>query len=1217
MAFDKRRSLQNALTYTQQAKWDKAIQEYQAILRVDPKDVTVCNNLGDLYARAGKLADAIDQYLKLGELYRADGLAVKAIAVYKKIAKLDPGQVATYLACAELYLEQGLVGEAKIQLQAAAELFAKDGDLARLIETDRRLAELDPANVSLLVKLADLLLKQGKGEEAAVEYERAAQAAQAAGQTADAQRLLKKARELAPQLAGPSLVDAEGLVREGKFEQAAAALAKLTADEPGNAEAWRLLGEARTGAGQGAEALAAFQRGVELGVAEETLLPSMARAMALAGQGAEAVELCERVTEEALNRGEPDDAVNFCREVAAGELPAVEVRHYLTTLLINLGRDEEARAEGMTLAAVHQRAGNPAAAIQVYRWLLDRNPEDAEVKRLLGPLEPGGAPEVPELSLSLGEPAVPEAAAPAPPPAGPEITLEGFEDLSTLLGSGLPTGEVEEHPEGAFSASGAGAGAGAGKASVEPTIEFVLPEEEPTPPAAAESPGLEPEGPTAPPPAEGEIDLGDFAALLAEPEETPPAESGPAPWLAGTLEGLSLNLPGEEEPAPETEAAAVPVIELTPEPEPIVFPAEPAPSLPAESAIPVLELPEETPAVELPSEAPAPTESAGEPSGLSWLEIPSLSDESAELPGPPPPAAGVEAAPPAAPAEGDEAIAEQLTEAEVYLRYGLEDKARERLLEAVRLAPASLPPRLKLKAISLERGERAEACQQILGIVDLLEARGAGAEALAEIREGLALIPDHPELLERLRARGEGMEPPPAEAAPAEPLELLVEPAIEEAAPAEEATPPVEPLPEPLETIGLPPLEIPAPEAPPAEPAPIGVILPEPSSVELPSLEFPPLEPPPAEPAPVEAASLELPPLEFPPLEPTPPEEPAPPREDSATVFLGAPPAAPPAEEEIPIELQALLEPPEAGPTLLPEGGRSERDQALADDLAEAEFYLAQGMVDEARAVYRRLQSLHPGHPAVVELGGRLPTGAPPAPEPAPRPAPPAPPAPAGVSLQDVIPTFTIAEDLPTSGTGIPGSFVDLGAELAEELEQEDRSEEQESPLVEGLLREFKRGVREQVDDKDYETHYNLGVAYKDMELYDEAIEELRLASRGVQRALECAELLGRCFLAKGEVEEAVRHLRGGLEVGGHPREAYHGLRYTLAQAYETAGETERALEQLEVIQAEDPHFRDVTARLQGFQAGRLPRAEGAPPAPPAAPAPAPKGRGKKKISFI
>ena len=118
MAFDKRKALQNALTFAQQGKWDKAIAEYQAILKVDPNDLAVCNNLGDLYARSGRVPEAIEQYLKLGQLYRADGLSVKAIAVYKKIVKLDPTRTEAHLACADLYEEQGLSGEAKLQLAA-------------------------------------------------------------------------------------------------------------------------------------------------------------------------------------------------------------------------------------------------------------------------------------------------------------------------------------------------------------------------------------------------------------------------------------------------------------------------------------------------------------------------------------------------------------------------------------------------------------------------------------------------------------------------------------------------------------------------------------------------------------------------------------------------------------------------------------------------------------------------------------------------------------------------------------------------------------------------------------------------------------------------------------------------------------------------------------------------------------------------------------------
>src|SRR5574342_926214 len=181
MAFDKRKALQIALAYTQQGKWDRAIAEYQAILKADPRDLTVCNNLGDLYARTGKPAEAIEQYLKLGDLYRTDGLSVKAIAVYKKIAKLDPKRTEAYLACADLYQEQGLVGEAKVQLATVVEHYHKAGDTGKVIEIYQRLAQLDPTNHPLLTKLADLLAKQGLREAAASEYGQAAQAAEAAG----------------------------------------------------------------------------------------------------------------------------------------------------------------------------------------------------------------------------------------------------------------------------------------------------------------------------------------------------------------------------------------------------------------------------------------------------------------------------------------------------------------------------------------------------------------------------------------------------------------------------------------------------------------------------------------------------------------------------------------------------------------------------------------------------------------------------------------------------------------------------------------------------------------------------------------------------------------------------------------------------------------------------------------------------------------------------
>lgn len=168
-----------------------------------------------------------------------------------------------------------------------------------------------------------------------------------------------------------------------------------------------------------------------------------------------------------------------------------------------------------------------------------------------------------------------------------------------------------------------------------------------------------------------------------------------------------------------------------------------------------------------------------------------------------------------------------------------------------------------------------------------------------------------------------------------------------------------------------------------------------------------------------------------------------------------------------------------------------------------------------------------------------------------------------------------------------------------------------------GLLEEFQKGVREHLDEKDFETHYNLGIAYKEMELYEEAVQEFRLAGRDPGRALACADLLGLCFVAMGQVDQAVLEYRAGLEIQGHPKEAYHPLRYNLGLAYETQGDFPHALEQFELLPAEDPRFHEVREKLKSLRE-RMPRPVAAPgPSAPTPPAAAPRRAKEKKISFI
>jgi hypothetical protein len=96
--------------------------------------------------------------------------------------------------------------------------------------------------------------------------------------------------------------------------------------------------------------------------------------------------------------------------------------------------------------------------------------------------------------------------------------------------------------------------------------------------------------------------------------------------------------------------------------------------------------------------------------------------------------------------------------------------------------------------------------------------------------------------------------------------------------------------------------------------------------------------------------------------------------------------------------------------------------------------------------------------------------------------------------------------------------------------------------------------------------------------------------------------------LAKGQPEQAIRDLEAGLAIEGHAPEAYHSLRYDLGTALEAVGDLSRALEQLERVESESGHFRDVATRVQGLRARIQPAQAKATPRPAAR---------KKKISFI
>ena len=189
-------------------------------------------------------------------------------------------------------------------------------------------------------------------------------------------------------------------------------------------------------------------------------------------------------------------------------------------------------------------------------------------------------------------------------------------------------------------------------------------------------------------------------------------------------------------------------------------------------------------------------------------------------------------------------------------------------------------------------------------------------------------------------------------------------------------------------------------------------------------------------------------------------------------------------------------------------------------------------------------------------------------------PAPPAPPAPA--------PTRPPAPEP-------DGGFVDLGAMILGTTKEkstrftvayEEPSGDEEADFAK-MLSQFKAKVSENFDSSDVRAHYDLGTAYKEMGLLDEAISSFQAALRGSADHLPTYEVMGQTFLEMGQPEAAVKSLERAIESADTVEDELVGIYYYLARAYEELQNSPSALEYYDRVFSLDINFADVTERLR------------------------------------
>jgi pilus assembly protein FimV len=295
--FNKQKVLANAEKYVQQGKLQNAISEYEKVLKNDPKDLTVTNTIGDLYSRIGESDKATDCFKTVGDTYASQGFTVKAIAMYKKISKLKPS-LESLLKLAELYTQQGLFNDARAQYLQVADEFLKAGELENAVRIFQKILEMDPDNAAMRVRLAEVYIRLGKKTEAWQIFSAAAESMRSKGSLSGAEEVLQRMLTLDPGNAYALLLQGKNLLESGDAAGAVATLQKI-GDIDSNPDGLRDLLKAYLQTGQLSEA--GSVAGKLLTVHNDlTAISSFADALMQAGQYENALQVYDQHAERLL-----------------------------------------------------------------------------------------------------------------------------------------------------------------------------------------------------------------------------------------------------------------------------------------------------------------------------------------------------------------------------------------------------------------------------------------------------------------------------------------------------------------------------------------------------------------------------------------------------------------------------------------------------------------------------------------------------------------------------------------------------------------------------------------------------------------------------------------------------------------------------------------------------------------------------------------------------
>jgi tetratricopeptide (TPR) repeat protein len=387
MALKRDKVLKDAEKLVQKGKVEQAIREYEKILKKFPEDTTIINRVGDLYGRVGNVDRAIELYEQIAKHFTRDGFTTKAIAILKKINRLDPQRLDIFAQLAELYVDQGLIVEAKREYEILADWYIKHDDLEKAIDSHKKLTELEPSNHVFALRLADLLIQRGDTEEALEVYDRLGKMLLDANKLDEAEQLYRHALEQNPPDGEFLLPLCNSLLDAGKADVVREFLDAGIERSPDSmtlkalmVRTYLVLGEAVTAVETARAVLAADPDNNEI----RNLVGS---ALLSTGEAAEAREMLLPAAENLLEKGDFAGAQGALNDLLRSMPQDQEVLRVAVRAFRPSGDQETLFALKAALAESYYRSGEEEGAKRLYLELLEQEPENKKFRQRLAKLD--------------------------------------------------------------------------------------------------------------------------------------------------------------------------------------------------------------------------------------------------------------------------------------------------------------------------------------------------------------------------------------------------------------------------------------------------------------------------------------------------------------------------------------------------------------------------------------------------------------------------------------------------------------------------------------------------------------------------------------------------------------------------------------------------------------------------------------------------------------